>query len=118
MSQQEFKPGDRVRVFGSEYRIVCREQVWKVADENGSVSYAADCDVVAVPADQPITDAERVAACRYAGFTGLSRRPRGRWVVMAIGFDSKDCTTVTEALDAWVRHLRSTGWEYKSEGQS
>ncbi len=112
----EFKPGDRVIVPGALGLIgkVVEIGLVRVNFENTKgkfISQVYDPHELK-PAPEPlITDAERVAAMSHNHFGKLRQGMTGYFLESSLSAKPFGGNTATEALDAWVRHLRSTGWK-------
>jgi len=75
-----------------------------------------------IQTEEPITDAERVAAMKHNKLRAFEPATGGaRAAVRFVGeneyVDCKTFDATSDALDAWVRHLRSTGWTHNKENQ-
>lgn len=117
---KEFKPGDRVILNGSGKRGVVKEVVlYAIVQPDDNPLYPATywCEDLEPEPETPITDAERVAACLHQWFDKLKRTSSGFCIETAAQIRPFLGNTITEALDALVRHLRSTGWRHDNGGE-
>ena len=114
----KFKIGDQVvsRIRSEIGEILESIQCYVVRWPGDSGAGVLCAESTLDPAPEPeITDAERVAAACHKKFCGLDELGCG-WHFVESSQGSQNSgkfRTQLEALDAWVRHLRSIGWKYQ-----
>lgn len=115
----KFKVGDLVqclsRGVGGRVIEVRTETLYRLEGDGIAPQMLWSERVLQVPPEPEITDAERVAAACHKKFCGLDELGCGwHFVESSQGRqNSGKFRTQLEALDAWVRHLRSIGWKYQ-----
>ena len=106
----EFKPGDRVILPSGIEAVIDQVEMYARGKLSDGFFLIPTTDLKPAP-EPPITDAERVAAMSHNHFGKLRQGMTGFFLESSLSTKPFGGNTATEALDAWVRHLRSTGWK-------